>query len=519
MPRAELQAPINPEGSAEEQAAAASQSTRVRRAVARGLGRRRCCRGDGLRAGVTLLAVVAAVSGVAVLSHTLAGSRYTGPPPPPPAPCGSWDGVRHLGPGDHPCGKCLYGVEVSKYKVSADDLSGPHTSGPCDTLAARFGVPQFEIFNRNKSTSCCENPRLEVDDLVDICKAPTLAQWRAEGHPRKAPEKVVFSYIGSVGGALAPMPTWGGSCSNGGGACINEKECKSGGACENNKPLPDSINVAVIGPVDDTTNNQGIFRIAPPTKGVGGFAGNCSMQIDPQRAGRGDGGDADSRRLWLGTLLPLQPGFHDNGNWCKGLRRPHCTPPDEWGRNAAESLEKVFLRYRLDGLDMNIEVPPDHPSATEFASYICSMWRQLEARMGPGLTFTVTPYSLSWDSGIYQAVADECLDLMAWANWQTYNDYSGHTLRHPQYTERAAKVFGWDKTTWGMSTQHGSQRPLASAAVQIAEQYPDARGVFVWTAESSAKCTPAWCTEDVVAAQISGEPLPFDPKSSSACRC
>jgi hypothetical protein len=24
------------------------------------------------------------------------------------------------------------------------------------------------------------------------------------------------------------------------------------------------------------------------------------------------------------------------------------------GKNAAESLEKVFLRYRLDGLDMNI---------------------------------------------------------------------------------------------------------------------------------------------------------------------
>ena len=115
---------------------------------------------------------------------------------------------------------------------------------------------------------------------------------------------------------------------------------------------------------------------------------------------------------------------------------------------------------------MNIEVPPNSPSAKEFASYICSMWRQLEDRMGPGLTFTVTPYSLSWNSGIYQAVADECLDLMAWANWQTYNDYSNHRLRHPEYTARAAKVFGWEKTTWGMSTQHNSQRPLASAAAQ-----------------------------------------------------
>ena len=144
------------------------------------------------------------------------------------------------------------------------------------------------------------------------------------------------------------------------------------------------------------------------------------------------------------------------------------------------------------------------------------MWRQLDARMGPGLTFTVTPYSLSWDAGIYQAVAAECLDLMTWANWQTYNDYHGHTLSHPQYTARAAQVFGWDKTTWGMSTQHNAQRPLASAAVSIASQYPEARGAFVWTAESSAKCTPAWCTEDVVMAQLLGEPPPFSP---SQCRC
>jgi hypothetical protein len=54
---------------------------------------------------------------------------------------------------------------------------------------------------------------------------------------------------------------------------------------------------------------QGIFRITPPENGVGGFAGNCSAQINPQRAGRGEEkGDADSQRIWLGTLLPLQPG-------------------------------------------------------------------------------------------------------------------------------------------------------------------------------------------------------------------
>ncbi len=510
MPRAPIS---SPESSAVEEDS--SQCARGRRVLAAG-----CC-GDSQRAGVVVLAVFAAMTGVTFVSHELADTSYTAAPPPPPTPCGTWDD--HLGPGDHPCGKCLYGVEVSRYKVLADDLSGPHTSGPCDTLAARFGVPQFEIFNRNKSTTCCQNPNLEVDDLIDICKPPTVEQWRAEGHPRKAPEKVIFSYIGSVGGALAPMPTWGGTCSNTDAACINDADCHNGGTCDNDKPLPDSINVAAIGPVDDTTNNQGIFRITPPTNGIGGFAGNCSVQVDPQRAGRGVGDDAASRRVWVGTLLPLQPGFHDNGNWCKGLRRRRSASrcdgalsPEEWGKNAAESLEKVFLRYRLDGLDMNIEVAPDNPSPTEFANYICAMWRQLDARMGPGLTLTVTPYSLSWQAGIYQAVAEECLDLMTWANWQTYNDYTGHTLKHPEYTARAAAVFGWNKTTWGMSTEHGKQRPLATAAVSIAGQYPSARGAFVWTAESSAKCTPAWCTEDAVMAQMVDDPLPFDPKQ---CRC
>ena len=259
MPRAEPEAPLIPaEGSSADEEQAGSQCALCQRSamqLARSLSQRRCC-GDSQRAGVTVLAVFAAVAGVIFVSHGLADTTYTGPPPPPPTPCGTWDGMRHLGPGDHPCGKCLYGVEISRYKVSVEDLSGPHTSGPCDTLASRFGVPQFEIFNRNKSTSCCENPQLEVDDLVDICKPPTLAQWRAEGHPRKAPDKVIFSYIGSMGGALAPMPTWGGSCSNNKNtACIRDTDC-NGGMCENDKPLPDSINVAVLGPVDDTTNNQ-----------------------------------------------------------------------------------------------------------------------------------------------------------------------------------------------------------------------------------------------------------------------
>jgi hypothetical protein len=59
---------------------------------------------------------------------------------------------------------------------------------------------------------------------------------------------------------------------------------------------------------------------------------------------------------------------------------------EEWGQNAAISLEKIILRYRLDGLDFNIE-----GNKREFGVYICSLFRHLNARMGPGLIYTLTP--------------------------------------------------------------------------------------------------------------------------------
>eukprot|EP01043_Picozoa_sp_COSAG02_P046222 COSAG02_NODE_4305_length_5528_cov_18.902376_7_plen_519_part_00 len=472
------------------------------------------CRLSPRGSAVLVVAGFACIGVVAAVARAMAGWHYR---PAPAPPCGTW--TDDAGPGDHPCSTCLYGIERI-HKVTKNDLSGPHTTGACDTLAARFGVPQFELYDLNTSQSCCENPLvIAVTDLVAVCKPPTLAQWKAEGHPRKAPDKVVFSYIGAVGGDVAPLPTWG--------------------APAGNPSLPESINVAAVGPLDDTTNSQGIFRVTPPDyinypSTPGGFAANCSMQINPSRMGRGNpdavppGTEADRQRVWLGTLLPVQPGFRDNGNWClHHSPRSGCRgalSPEEWGANAAESMEKIFLRYRLDGLDLNIEDSSLTSSSKQFAQYICSMFRQLQERMGPGLIFTVTPFSHSWAAGMYQAVAAECIDMLAWANWQTYDDASCRldrnsgaevcTLNHPEYTKRAADVFGWNKTTWGLSTQNGLQRPRATAAVQIAEQYPDARGVFVWTAESSAKCDPPWCMEDLVAAKMTGRDLPAGP-----CAC
>lgn len=197
-------------------------------------------------------------------------------------------------------------------------------------------------------------------------------------------------------------------------------------------------------------------------------------------------------------------------------------------------------------MDLNIE-----QKRTHFAQYICSMFRHLNARMGGGLIFTGTPvrhaitqpqlhpnlmqsddaavdvntfavvqYSHSWApySDEYADLATTCLDEIAWINWQTYDDYDSrrHTLNHPEYIKRTADVFGWNRTTWGVSTQHGSPRPLAPAAVAIAERYPESRGIFVWTAENSAKCSPKWCMENLISAKMEGTDL---PALQAQCQC
>lgn len=76
---------------------------------------------------------------------------------------------------------------------------------------------------------------------------------------------------------------------------------------------------------------------------AGGFAGNCSVGINPAVVGRGKPGEPEAERVWLLSLLPLNDahGFRDNGNWGKDVT------PEDWGATAAESLEKIILRCLL----------------------------------------------------------------------------------------------------------------------------------------------------------------------------
>ena len=86
--------------------------------------------------------------------------------------CGVW-------PNYLPCRTCAYGTAMRPHRVAAGDT--------CDSLAQQYGTPQFDLFNRNRSMSCCENATIRESDLIDFCRPPTVAQWRAAGHPRPLP--------------------------------------------------------------------------------------------------------------------------------------------------------------------------------------------------------------------------------------------------------------------------------------------------------------------------------------------
>lgn len=161
--------------------------------------------------------------------------------------------------------------------------------------------------------------------------------------------------------------------------------------------LPASINVVYLGGVEDSTSATGQFSLGVKRGTCGSLADNCSAMVDPMLEGRRDiaGGGT---RVWLGSLLPLEGcSISQQCNWGRG----HLTP-EEWGSNAAESLERIMLRYRMDGLDFNIE-GGSHPN---FGGYICSMFKHLERRMGPGLVYTLTPCCGLVTT--YRQVAQQC---------------------------------------------------------------------------------------------------------------
>ena len=357
----------------------------------------------------------------------------------------------------------------------------------CESIGKLHGVPQFDLFNRNKSGGCCQlgDYNTSLSDILDLCAAPTLEQWRAEGHPRQPLSPAVMSYVGAM---KTPAP----------------------------ESFPRSVNVVALGPVDDlppphgpqATAHQGVFRISPS------FTGNCSAQVDPTRRARGWGvvgnrmrEGADSSRVWLASMVPnygLQhTGTIDNGNWAGGK-----LSPAEWGKNASESLGRIILRYRLDGIDINIEAGSPaitaRNSEVAFGRYICALVGQLKADFGVGLVTSFTFYAGTFSH--YEQVAKQCKDNVTMANWMTY---STNTKQDIADIGKAAAAFGWDKVMFGVQTGGGSVSPRLQAGLAMVatlrQEHPPMRGVFFWTGETSSQCKPAWCAEYLLAAAMRGE--------------
>ena len=95
---------------------------------------------------------------------------------------------------------------------------------------------------------------------------------------------------------------------------------------------------------------------------------------------------------------------------------------DEWGRNAAASLGSIILRYRLDGIDINIEngggSPAMRGSSVEFGNYICAMLLHLQTQLSTDIVTSLTYYSQT--ASHYNEVAKQCGHVVTLANFMTY---------------------------------------------------------------------------------------------------
>ena len=335
------------------------------------------CRWSPSTSGVCVAGVFAALVGWVIVAHWWHGCLGCRPlPPRPPPPCGTW-------PDYLPCLKCAYGTIGPPHHVTASDT--------CDSIAQKYGVPQFDLLIRNRSVSCCRAPNISVSDLIDLCRSPTVAEWRAAGHPRPLPPagKMISSYVGSM---VQP------------------------GTPHGLRELPDSINVAYLAGVEDATNHLGDFSLGVAGNGrCGSLVDNCSAMIDPSQTLRGAAGSVAQERVWLGSMVPLfaHCGPQEQCNWAGGG-----LSAEEWGQNAALSLQQIILRYRLDGLDFNIEAG-DHPN---FGQYLCSLFKHLNHRMGPGLIYTLTPCCSMGPS--YQQVYDQCPSNVSLMQVQTYGSWT-----------------------------------------------------------------------------------------------
>ena len=233
------------------------------------------CRCSPLASLVIVLGVFGCMGGGVVVSHVASGKFHLrGPPAPPPLPCGSW-------PTFVPCSACVHGANASRrHRVMPGET--------CETIGKLYGVPQFDLFIRNRSIGCCEagDGGVRPTDLVDLCNMPTREQWRAEGHPRAAPDTgVVLSFLG-----------------------MQPASHRTGKSLPPPKHLSPAINVAVLYSGKYTScafwahsdrwlciiavidvGSTGNFRISPQ------FTGNCTTFIDPTMEERHDEGAQDTR--------------------------------------------------------------------------------------------------------------------------------------------------------------------------------------------------------------------------------
>jgi hypothetical protein len=259
-----------------------------------------------------VVACVACIAGVVAAGRELARHPFPVPATPPPPPCGVW-------PYDNPCEHCLYGV--------AQTLTvGPGTT--CDSLARRLSVPQFELFNRNRSTSCCQQWNISLTDRIDVCRGPDREQWRRAGHPRQLPHaNIIFSYIGAIGQHVQ-------------------------GPQNADLQLPESINVAAIGPIQDDIlpgkSGNGFFRFEGEP-GSNGFTGNCSVQVDPTSERRGSGGavrklaafDRQKRSHTQQPKMPRARRCFSSGRGARGRQACLAAEPPACRRGAVEQPREL----------------------------------------------------------------------------------------------------------------------------------------------------------------------------------
>lgn len=383
--------------------------------------------------------------------------------PSDPEPCGVW-------PHYFPCYHCAYGTMRPPHRVTAGDT--------CVSLAATYGVPQFDLFNRNRSVSCCKQPNISVSDMIDFCAPPSVDQWRKAGHPRQLPSagKMVATYVGTKTVKVQGMP---------GRFALGSAE--TGG-------LPYTVNVAFLGGVEDITSTVGDFSIGVARGSCGCLPDNCTAQIDPRHEwdrGSGQEGDEDTNRVWIGSLLPLEGcGIKQQCNWDNKITA------EDWGSNAALSLKKIILRYRLDGLDFNIE----HQRKNNFGAYLCSLFRHLGNEMGPGLIYTLTP--CCGLESMYREVAMQCGQNVSLIQAQTYNQ--NPTNENGEWLKFARQTLGWSKSSWSVGTKRGGYpsppQRLWDTVKHFYTVHPESPGIFTWTAESSYSCRPKFCVERIVAA-------------------